>query len=51
MIVHEWAHKLIHAKTEQTIEKYLNVLRLNGNQLKKLNKYRKECNLTEIHLR
>ncbi|KAJ65534.1 group II intron reverse transcriptase/maturase [Enterococcus faecalis] len=51
VIVHEWIHKLIHAKTKQTIEEYFNVLQLNEKQLKKLNKYRKECNLAEIHLK
>lgn len=49
VIVHDWIHKLIHAKTKETIDQYLNVLKLNGNQLKKLNKYRKECNLIEIY--
>lgn len=49
VIVHEWIHILIHAKDKRTIERYLRVLKLNDKQLKKLNKLRKKCNLTEIY--
>lgn len=50
VIIHKWIHILIHATKEKTIEKYLKVFsQLNGKQLEKLNKYRKKCNLTEIH--
>lgn len=49
VVVHEWIHILIHSQNKQTIAKYLNLLQLNGIQLKKLNKFRKKCNLTEIY--
>ena len=41
-------HRLIHAKTESTIKKYMESLRLNKQQLSKLNKFRKEIGLEEI---
>ncbi|WP_206172270.1 group II intron reverse transcriptase/maturase [Vagococcus fluvialis] len=47
-VIHKYVHKLIHAKEEQTIEKYLRLLNLNGKQIEKLNKYRGKCNLAEI---
>lgn len=49
VVVHEWIHILIHSQNTQTIAKYLTLLQLNGIQLKKLNKFRKKCNLTEIY--
>lgn len=48
VIVNRTVHKLIHAVTDKTIERYMQILKLNGKQLEKLNKYRKKCNLTEI---
>ena len=51
VIVSSQVHRLIHAKTNKTIERYRNKLRLNENQLEKLNKYRKKCNLVEIILK
>ena len=42
-LVREPVHILIHATTEQTIEKYLNLLDLNKKQLAKLNKLRGEA--------
>ena len=47
-IVHKLVHKLIHATRDETISKYLNLLQLNSRQLKKLNSYRKACNLENI---
>ncbi|PGA62210.1 group II intron reverse transcriptase/maturase [Bacillus pseudomycoides] len=49
-IVHIGVHRLIHATQQQTINEYLKIIQLDGKQLDKLNKYRKKCNLTEIHL-
>ena len=49
VIVHDWTHRLIHATTDQTINKYLKLLKLNEKQLEKLNKYRENCNLTKIY--
>lgn len=49
VIVHEDVHKLIHATETQTIERYMNILQLDGKQLEKVNKYRKNCNLLEIN--
>ena len=46
--IHKSVHKLIHATTTETIERYMNELQLNVKQLKKLNKYRKECNLINL---
>ena len=36
---------------KQTIKEYLQLLQLTNKQMKKLNKYRLECNLTEFHER
>ena len=41
ILVLDDVHKLIHAKTENTITKYLDILNLTKPQLVKLNKYRK----------
>lgn len=41
-------HRLIHAKTESIIKKYVEILHLNKQQLSKLNKFRKEIGLEEI---
>ena len=40
MLVLDEVHKLIHATTDETINKYLNTLNLTKPQLEKLNKYR-----------
>lgn len=48
IIVHELVHKLIHATNPKTINKYMNLLQLDGKQLKKLNKMRKDCNLVAL---
>lgn len=49
IVVHEWVHILIHSIDVLTIEKYLQLLKLNDKQLKKLNQLRKKCNLTDIY--
>lgn len=41
MLILNEVHKLIHAKTEETIRKYLRMLKLTTQQLAKVNKYRK----------
>lgn len=48
VIVHEWVHRLIHATETKTVEKYVKMLSLTRNQINKLNKLRKKCNLTEL---
>lgn len=48
VILSKDSHKLIHATDEQTIERYMDKLLLDGKQLKKLNMYRKKCNLIAI---
>lgn len=49
IIVHSWVHVLIHATKEETIGKYLAILKLGPTAIKRLNQLRKKCNLTEIH--
>ena len=46
--IHKDVHKLIHATNTETIEKYRNKLQLNEEQLEKVNKFRKECNLFNL---
>ena len=48
VLVYETVHKLIHAKNNETIDKYLTILNLTTHQLNKLNKYRKAVGLQEI---
>ncbi|WP_285397774.1 group II intron reverse transcriptase/maturase [Lysinibacillus sp. fls2-241-R2A-57] len=48
VIVHRNVHKLIHATETETIERYKSLLRLDGKQLKKLNQFRKKCNLVAL---
>ena len=48
VIVHEGVHRLIHATSEKTIARYRNILQLDGKQLKKLNQFRKVCNLVAL---
>jgi RNA-directed DNA polymerase len=48
VIVHEDVHRLIHATNEETIKRYRNILQLDGKQLKKLNQFRKVCNLIAL---
>ncbi|KKB43846.1 group II intron reverse transcriptase/maturase [Bacillus thermotolerans] len=47
-IVHKEIHQLIHATKETTIDHYLTRWQLNDKQMKKLNQYRKQCNLFAI---
>lgn len=48
VIVNTLVHRLIHAKKQETIERYMKLLQLNGKQLKKLNMFRQRCNLDII---
>lgn len=48
ILVHEFIHKLIHAKKEETVEKYMKLCNLNKSQLKKLNKLRVSIGNAEI---
>lgn len=48
ILVSEAVHRLIHAKTKETIHKYLTLLELNKIQLIRLNKYRVLADNTEI---
>ncbi len=48
VIVHENVHWLIHATDEKTILRYRSLLQLDGKQLKKLNHFRKGCNLVAL---
>lgn len=48
VIIHKAVHKLIHATDEKTIEQYRKSLQLDGKQLKKLNQFRKKCNLVAL---
>jgi len=47
-VLHKFAHILVHATKEETIEKYMRLLNINEYQLKKLNKLRKACKLQPI---
>ncbi|MBQ6445997.1 MAG: group II intron reverse transcriptase/maturase [Bacillus sp. (in: Bacteria)] len=48
VIIHKDVHRLIHATNEKTIERYRTILQLDGKQLKKLNQFRKVCNLIAL---
>lgn len=48
VIVHKDVHRLIHATNAKTIERYRNILQLEGKQLEKLNQFRKVCNLVAL---
>jgi 5-methylcytosine-specific restriction endonuclease McrA len=50
MLVLEEVHKLIHTTAQETINKYLTILNLTKDQLKKVNKLRKLARLEEITL-
>lgn len=47
-ILNKFVHILIHATETQTIKKYLDMLKLNRTAIKKINNYRKLCNLESI---
>ena len=48
-IIHKEVHKLVHATNNETINKLKNLLNLTDEQIKKINQYRKECNLELIN--
>lgn len=48
-ILNKFVHILIHATETQTIKKYLDMLKLNQTAIKKINNYRKLCNLESIN--
>lgn len=48
ILVLESVHKLIHAKTEETVEKYKMICSLDAEQMRKLNKLRKLAGYAEI---
>lgn len=48
ILVLEPVHKLIHAVSDEAIQKYLQILNLNSEQILKLNELRKMCKNTEI---
>lgn len=47
-IINKFVHILIHAKEMKTIEKYTGMLELSQIEIKKINNYRKMCNLESI---
>ena len=51
VIVHEEVHRLIHATSKETIQKLLDSLKLDVQQIKKVNKLRELANLTKIPLK
>lgn len=50
VIIHKELHRLIHAKTPDTISEYLTVLKPSSKELHKVNKYRLAAGLNEISL-
>lgn len=50
-ILHKDVHKLIHATKDETIGRLINSLKLTDGQVKKVNQYRKSCNLELIDLK
>lgn len=48
IFVTDEVHRLIHATDEQVIEHYMSLLKLNKNQMAKLNKLRKQAEIPEI---
>lgn len=50
VIIHPFVHKLIHATQIETIMKYVQILHLDGKQMKKVNQFRKVCKLEPILL-
>ena len=47
-IIHKDIHILIHATNKNTIQKLIKELKLSYQQIKKINSYRKVCNLVEL---
>lgn len=48
VIIHTWVHQLIHATQPETINRYIQLLKLTTKEVKKVNQYREYCNLTDI---
>ncbi|OHW61221.1 group II intron-encoded protein LtrA [Andreesenia angusta] len=46
--IHRDAHKLIHVIDKEAIDRYMKKLNLNVKQIERVNRYRRECNLTSI---
>lgn len=49
VIIHKDIHKLIHATTKETIEKYMNKFQLNKNMIKKINRLREKIGVMTLH--
>lgn len=49
VVLHKFAHILVHAQLNETITKYMQILNLTDMQIKKLNKLRKACKLEPIN--
>ncbi|AND43170.1 MULTISPECIES: group II intron reverse transcriptase/maturase [Cytobacillus] len=49
-IIHKFVHVIIHASNLETINKYREILKLTDIEIKRINKYRKECNLEPIEV-
>lgn len=49
IVLHKYAHTLVHATKKETINKYLKLLNLEVHQIKKLNKLRELCKLEPIN--
>ena len=47
-VLNKFVHFLLHATETQTINKYLDMLQLNPTAIKKINDYRKKCNLESV---
>ena len=50
VIVHKYIHILIHATAQETINKYLSMIKINEKSMIKLNKLRKEANQLAISI-
>ena len=47
-ILNKFVHILIHAKDRNTIDKYLEIIKPDKKQMRRINTYRKKCNLESI---
>ena len=50
-ILHKDVHRLIHSTKEETIKRLIKLLKLTDEQIKKVDQYRKSCNLELIDLK
>lgn len=48
VVLHKQVHILVHTRKEETIKKYMQILKINEKQIKKLNKLRSACKLEPI---